>query len=1096
MKYLYSYLFVFAFLASCNKEKTNTVQKEALFVALDSSQTGITFKNILKPTKSLNIIDFTYFYNGGGVATADFNNDGFDDVFFVSNQNENQLYLNKGHLTFENITKKAGVGGKSDWNTGVTIVDINSDGFMDIYVCSVSNFNGLKGKNELFINNGDLTFTEKAADYGLDFETYATHASFFDYDHDGDLDCYLLNYALQESENYVPVNQGRVHNSLSGDYLLRNDNGKFIDVSKKSGIYQSKIGFGLSVSVADLNNDGWEDIYVANDFHEDDYFYVNQKDGTFLEKGRDFFSHFSRFSMGSDIADINNDGYFDIMNLDMYPEQRLIEKMSVGEDPFDIYSYKLSYGYYPQYAKNSLQLNNQGKGFSDISSYSGVAATDWSWSALFADFDNDGIKDLFVSNGIPKRPNDLDFISFVSNYQNRNAADINLDQYYEEAIGKMPEGSYHDFIYKGTTSLKFIDKSMTWGFDKPTVSNGTVYTDLDNDGDLDLVVNRLNDQMGIYENKANTLLKNNYLQLVLKGDNKNKHAIGTKVEIFSNGKKQMQQLMNSRGFQSAVGNTVSFGLGKDRLIDSLKIYWNTGEVKTLKSIKVNQKLIVDKTDSKQLKSNNKLVSSYFKEIESPIAFIHKENAFTDFNREVLIPFKISSEGPALAIGDVNKDGLEDAFFGGARNQSGELWVQGIGGKFKKSKIEDFEKDNILEQVDAAFFDADKDGDLDLYVVVAGNEFYGDMPNQQDCLYINDGKGNFIKALKNLPKMLMNTSCVRPCDFDKDGDIDLFVGGRVVSNSYGLVPQSFLLENDGKGIFKDVTKQKAKGLAFSGMITDATWQDIDGDKDLDLITVAEWSDIKIFKNEKSHFVNYSFTTNPTSGLWHSVQASDYDNDGDIDFIAGNLGLNTKFYRNNKQDLRMYVKDFDNNGSVEQIVAFKENGKWYPIEGRDELGKSLPGIIKKRFASHKDFASKSIEEIFTKEELDNCIIYKVNTLESLYYENKGNGMFNAHRLPKEVNYSTVFSIFKLPNTSERNQVLMAGNYLGVNTWQSPYDASYGLALNFDTSKKIKTINDSGFFVKGEVRKMKSITINNKPHIVVAKNNGKPQFFKILN
>jgi hypothetical protein len=478
-----------------------------------------------------------------------------------------------------------------------------------------------------------------------------------------------------------------------------------------------------------------------------------------------------------------------------------------------------------------------------------------------------------------------------------------------------------------------------------------------------------------------------------------------------------------------------------------------------------------------------------------LSFIHKENAFNDFSREILIPFKISSEGPALAVADINNDGLEDVFLGGARDQEGELWIQKSKGGFQKTNQEAFKNDSVLEQVDAVFFDADNDTDMDLYVVVAGNEFFGNMPNQQDCLYLNDGKGQFKKALNNLPQMFMNTSCVRPADFDKDGDIDLFIGGRVVSNSYGAIPQSYLLENNGKGFFKDITKQKASGLQFTGMITDATWQDIDGDKDLDLITVAEWSNIQIFKNGKGLFKSYNFVNKSTSGLWHSIEAEDFDKDGDIDFLAGNLGLNTKFYRNNTQDLNMYVKDFDNNGSIEQIVAFREHGKWFPIEGRDELGKSLPSIIKKRFGTHKEFADKSIDEIFSKEEMENTIIYSINNLESLYFENKGDGTFNIHKLPKEVNYSTVFSIFKVPNKNDTGRVLFAGNYRGVNTWQSPYDASYGVSLEFKKDNKFKAIDNSGFFVKGEVRHIKLITINKKPCFIVAKNNQKPQFFEIL-
>ncbi len=1076
------------------KEELKT-DDNTVFLSLDNVSTGITFQNNIIPVKNLNIIDFVYFYNGGGVATADFNNDGLEDLFFVSNQKDNELYINKGNLKFENITAKAGVQGKSEWNTGVTVADVNGDGFMDIYVLGVAHFNGLKSKNELFINNGDLTFTEQSKEFGLDIQSYATHASFFDYDHDGDLDCYLLNYALEESENYVPIDKGRKNDEFSGDCLLKNEGGKFIDVTLSSGIMKSKIGFGLSVSVADINNDGWEDIYVANDFHEDDYLYINQKNGKFLEQGRLYFNHFSRFSMGSDIADINNDGFYDIMNLDMYPEKYEIEKASVGEDPFDIYSYKLSYGYFPQYAKNSLQLNNAGKSFSEIACFAGVSATDWSWATLFADFDNDGIKDLFVSNGIPKRPNDLDFISFVLNYQKRDPSAINLDKYYDEAIGKMPSGSYHDFIFKGTKSLQFIDKSFEWGFDKETVSNGTVYSDLDNDGDLDLVINRLNEPIGFYENKSNELFKNNFVQFELKTESNNKYAIGSKVEVFTNGNKQSQQLINSRGFQSAVGNNLNFGLGNTKKVDSVKIYWNTGETQLLKDVAINRKNTIIKNGSIDLIPHlNK--KSFIKEIESPIPFVHKENDFNDFIREPLMPFKVSTEGPALAIGDVNNDGFDDVFIGGARSQEGELWLQQMNGKFKKSIQKSFQIDKELEQVDAVFFDANNDGYKDLYVTIAGNEFYGEMDNQFDCLYMNDGKGNFIKSIDRLPKMPVNTSCVKVMDYDKDGDIDIFVGGRVVSKNYGLNPRSYVLENDGKGFFKDVTLKVFPELKDCGMITDADWADIDNDGDVDLLVVGEWMEPIIFKNNKTSFKKEKISDYHYFGLWHGLSIADFDGDGDLDFIAGNIGLNSKFYKSRNENLRMYVKDFDNNGTIEQFVTYFENGKWYPIDGRDDLGKTMPSIIKKRFLTHKDFATKSIHEIFTKEELKNCKTLKVNTFQTLLFKNQGNGKFQAHALPKEVNYSTMFSIFPIVNSDKKvERILLGGNLHSVNTWQTPYDASFGVTL---TSKKqgISFDGNSNFYVKGEIRKIKDITIGNAKNIVVAKNNGPIQFFTVVN
>lgn len=1097
---------------ACKTDKNNDVK---LFEKLTAEQTKVDFTNTVKETKDFNILDYLYFFNGGGVSAGDINNDGLTDLFFVSNQGKNKLYLNKGvkdgKPQFEDISEKAGIEGFSDWKTGVTMADVNGDGFLDIYVCAVGNYKGLEGSNELYINSGSTGgaiphFTEKANEYGLDFTGFSTQAAFFDMDKDGDLDCYLLNHAVHNTRSYDRVNTRMLKDNEAGDYLYRNDNGKFKDISKESGIYQAAMGYGLGISVADLNNDGWADIYVSNDFHEDDYYYINQKNGTFKEGIREHFNHLSRFSMGSDIADINNDGFQDVMTLDMYPEDEKVEKSSVGEDPLDIYLYKLQFGYFNQYSRNCLQLSMGGKKFSDIAPSAGVMATDWSWSTLMADYDGDGIKDIFVSNGILRRPNDLDYLKFIisdSLHYNLPTSE-KLDQ---EAMSKMPEGKWHNYLYRGTKELRFQDKSVNWGFEEKGISNGAAYADLDNDGDLDLITNNLNEPSAIYLNNSRQLLENNYVKVKLKGNDKNTFGIGAKVILKTTEGEQLQQLMPTRGFMSSVEPNLLFGIGKLSKIDTMIVIWENEMMEIIKNPKINTTLVLDENNAKMKVSDFQFIAPVkpmFVETtnEIKIPFTHVENTYFDFNRESLIPFKVSIEGPKMAVGDVNGDGLDDFYVGGAKYQAGELYLQ-KGNGFVLSKQEAFKEDSLMEDVDALFFDADGDKDQDLYVVSGGNEFYGDMVQQFDRLYLNDGKGNgssprFSKSLDALPPMFDNKSCVKPCDFDKDGDIDLFVGGRVVGYAYGTSPRSYLLVNNGKGKFKDMTTAIAPDLRMAGMTTDAIWADIDKDGDQDLTVVGDWMPIKMYENNNGKFTLIDNKLGEFTGLWRGITAADFDKDGDIDFVVGNLGTNTKFRKEVGGQLKMLIKDVDDNKSKEHILAYTRGDEWYPVNGKEDMGKQIPSIINKKYVNFSDYAGKTIDKVFTSKELDKAEERLVNTFESVYLENLGNKTFKMTHLPSLAQVSKIMVMLSEDVDNDGNMdVILGGNFRGASMYQAQYDALYGLILKGDGKGGFKAIvpTDSGFLQEGDVRDIKVVNKGKDRLYFVTRNNATIQVFKKL-
>lgn len=1135
--------------AACNRKPT----EPALFAQLDSTQTGIGFRNDLPENDKLNILEYLYYYNGGGVSAGDVNNDGLTDLYFVSNRasgrGKNKLYLNKGNFRFEDTTEKAGLAGYADWQSGVTMADVNGDGWLDIYVCAVSNYKGLEGSNELYINNQDGTFNEKASEYGLDFQGFSTQAAFFDYDHDGDLDCYLVNHAVHTTRAYDKVSTRYLRDQSAGDVLYRNEmsregegrreeggkkkssklfnpdsssppSSKFTNVSEQEGIYGAAMGYGLGIVVADFDNDGWEDIYVSNDFHEDDYLYLNKHDAAgrhtgFREAMREQMQHLSRFSMGCDAADVNNDGYPDLVTLDMYPADEKVDKSSGGEDPYDLFLYKLSYGYHYQFSRNCLQINHQGRKFSEVGAFAGVAATDWSWAPLLADFDNDGIKDLFISNGIVKRPNDLDYIKFLSQdsvyYQITQLKSTKFDQ---PSLAMMPSGKVHNYLFRGNKDLRYEDKSLAWGFAQPSFSNGSAYADLDNDGDLDLVTNNIDDPAGIFRNEGGQLFKNNFLKVKLQGAGANRFGVGAKVVLKSGGQMQVQHVMPTRGFLSSVEPGLTFGLGKTARIDSLFVLWNTGQMELRTNIKPNATLTLRQADAKLKSADfqwNPAKKPLFEEVTTKTAmpYKHRENVHFDFNRESLMPFMTSTEGPRLAVGDVNGDGLDDVYAVGAKYQGGTLLMQKSGDGFVSSRQPAFDKDSTMEAVDAAFFDADGDKDLDLYVVSGGNEFLNQMPELADRLYLNDGEGRFSSAPKGaLPPMFDNKSCVRPADFDRDGDVDLFVGGRVVGYAYGQTPRSYMLVNDGKGTggapqFSDQTDRLAPELRRAGMITDATWTDTDGDKDLDLMVVGEWTEPKLFTNEKGK-LNHSVTPSLShlSGLWHAVTAADFDGDGDVDFVLGNLGTNTKLRKSGPQSgLRMYVGDFDNSTSIEQIVAYKMasangNEAWYPLASKDEMGKQLPGIINKKYTDYKKFAGQTVDDIFDKGQLKTGSMLEINSFESVYLENKGKNLFEVRPLPAEAQWSRVYSLLPMDADGDgKLDLLLGGNFYGVNPYQGRYDASYGLVLKGDGKGNFQplSLSGSGLLLEGEVRDIKIIRTAKGPLVLVGRNNLPMQVFK---
>lgn len=1032
--YIAPVIFVFLFFGCTKKvEKTNFLLIKTL-----SDQTGIDFKNELTEDPDHSIINYIYYYNGGGVAAGDINNDGLTDLYFVSNLGQNKLYLNKGNLKFEDISQKANISGNSSWNTGATMVDINNDGYLDIYVCAVSGLLDFTGHNELFVNNGDGTFTEKAKEYGLDFKGYSTQSYFFDYDKDNDLDVYIVNHAVHTTVSHGPAHLRNKRAPLVGDILLKNDNGKFVDVSKEANIFGGVNGYGLSASIADYNNDGWEDIYVCNDFHEDDYYYINNHDGTFSENLSGTFSTISRFSMGSDAADINGDGYQDIITLDMLPKNEKVIKESEGDDAmFNLQERLKKLGYKDQYSRNMLQVNNSGDYFYESAFLNDVADTDWSWAPLIADFNNDGHQDLFITNGILRRPNDLDFKKYVASTFKSKGTEEGLEWLYK-SINEMPDGKVSNQIFKGN-STQLTNKTGDWIQDTPSLSNGAIYIDLDLDGDLDLVVNNLNDFADIYENTTND--SKNYLSLKLDYKDGNKEGIGSKVIVFNNDKKQLRQLFKSRGFLSSIDDRIHFGLDTIKKVDSIQIIWPDNTYQVITNPEINKDVTVkySKGNSKYAYKESHSNQPYFKK-SNMVDYVHSEDNYNDFNSERLIPYKVSTLGPAMAIADIDNNGFDDVFIGSASGKKASLFLNN-GNTFTKKSIPDIEEDILFEDNDAVFFDADNDNDLDLYVA-SGINFLRSRNHEADRLYINDN-GQFKRVMNQIPNNNLNTSCLASYDYDNDGDEDLFVGNLSHPDNFGLNVSSFILVNDGKGNFS-----KDPNFTIISKVTDAAWQDIDGDGTKDLLVSTEWDEPKVYLNKKGKLTLQKLPEN-INGLWQSIVSYDIDNDGDNDILLGNWGLNTKLNPNPKAPLHMYHSDFDGNGKYETVLAYNINGKYYPINSKDELASQM-NVINKRFVKHKDFSLKSVEEIFTSNGINNSALYKVHTLASGYLQND-NGRFDKFiEFPKDFQLAPINSFSKV-EINDETQLLVSGNSLRVSTYHGAYRSLKGLLVKTVTDYK---------------------------------------------
>lgn len=1080
------------------------------FTLMDPSATGVDFINRVEDNAVYNILSYEYAYNGGGIAAADFNNDGLTDLYFTANLESNKLYLNQGNLSFTDITSQAGVAGRKGWKTGVTTADVNSDGLLDLYVCYAGGGRDQDRANELYINQGGSvpTFVEQAREYGLDaIGTFSTQASFFDYDLDGDLDMFLLNHAkITYSPFYNTKKLRSLRHPRFGNRLYRNNGKVFEDVSDAAGIHGSGINFGLGISVSDLNQDGWPDLYVTNDYEEQDYCYLNNHDGTFRECLKESFRHISRYAMGSDIADFNNDALPDVFVVDMLPEDGRRQKLLKGVDEYDKYMLLRDSGYHHQNMRNMLQLNlgsdtNNVPAFSEIGQLSGVSNTDWSWSPLFVDLDNDGFKDLFVTNGYLRDFTNMDFLKYAfEDYKSKmKAAGKIFDTL--SLIKDMPVTRLANYCFRNNHDLTFSNVSRDWGFEDENVSNGAVYADLDNDGDPEMIVNNMNEMASIYRNNGDSFQGNHFVKVRLKSDAKNNFAIGSRVTVVTKDSRQLQELYPTRGFQSSVGYDLLFGIGKNSGVEEIIVEWPDHKISKILNVNVDQTITV--VDSQSENSQEQVVlqdSKIFERVDHDrqLKWRHKENEFVDYKYQFLLPYRLSSNGPCLAKADVNGDGDDDVFLGGARGQTSQLLLSNRRKGFVTSSSEIFEIDKESEDTGAAFFDADGDKDLDLYVVSGGAEFNQDDSQWlQDRLYINQGNGDFIKSTDGLPREKSNGSFVTASDFDHDGDIDLFIGGRTLPQYFPLPAYSYLLRNDSKSgsiKFSDITPEFLKRRL---MLTCGTWSDVDNDGWEDLIMAGEFSPVTVVRNVGGKFSEAQTNDLKNSaGLWSSLVKTDLDRDGDEDLVVGNIGTNTQLKASTQAPLTLHYHDFNDDGRLDPILSYYINGVSSVYPSRDELLEQMPHL-KKKFTSYGLYADAKLSDILNEQQLKQAKVLTVEQLQTCLFKNDGRGNFELSPLPVEAQFSRVNGIVAEDFNRDGNQdILLAGNFTSYRVQLGRSDASNGLLLMGTRDGGFSMVNPraSGFFADGDIRSMIAMRSGGKTLILCGVNDEYLKIFKV--